>query len=516
MVVSLAGVRTALPVPGSIVRLAVACWLGISIAAVASAQIPVPATALPPEARAAHQQAAPERQLRVTSRAWTGDFDGMLERRMIRVATPYSRTLYYVDKGRERGLSVELVRDFEQWLNRKYAKQLGKRPLTIYVAARTRDRLLPDLTEGLVDIAVGNLTVTPEREQIVDFVAPADAMKVNEVLVTGPASPAVASLDDLAGKTVHVRRATSYHDSLVALNERFRAAGKPEVKLVLVADALEDEDMMEMLNAGLLSLIVVDDWKAKMWAQALPKIVVRTDVELRDSARLGWAIRKDSPKLAAELGEFYTQWAKKQGVIAYRMQQSMKRVKSLRDPSGTSDFKRFEDTVELFAKYGKQYGFDPLMLAAQGYQESTLDQSKRSHVGAIGVMQIMPATGASLKVGDITVTEPNIHGGTKYMHDLMTRYFPDANFSDQNRTLFAFASYNAGPGNISRMRKEAAKRGLKPDVWFNNVEVVTAEKIGLETTTYVRNIYKYYASYRLLLDAHDRAAKARAALAAPK
>jgi membrane-bound lytic murein transglycosylase MltF len=149
------------------------------------------------------------------------------------------------------------------------------------------------------------------------------------------------------------------------------------------------------------------------------------------------------------------------------------------------------------------------MLAAQGYQESTLDQSKRSHVGAIGVMQLMPATGASLKVGDITIMESNIHGGAKYMDELLTKYFSDAKFDNQNRTLFGFAAYNAGPGNISRMRKEAAKRSLDPDVWFDNVEVVTAEKIGLETTTYVRNIYKYYAAYRLILDAEERAQKAR-------
>lgn len=494
------------------------CLAALLVAACAPAfaQLADGTAPLHKEVRAAHKTAPPERQLRVTAREWKGDFDGMLERRTIRVAAPYSRTLFYIDRGRERGIAVELVRDFEHWINRKYAKQLGKRPLTVYIAAQPRDRLLTDVTGGLADIAVGNLTVTQAREKVVDFVAPPDAMKVNEILVSGPGSPAVASLDDLAGKTVHVRRATSYYDSLVALNQRFKAAGKPEVRIVVVADSLEDEDMMEMQSAGLLSLIVVDDWKAKMWAQALPKLTVHTGIVLREGASVGWAIRKDSPRLAAELEEFYTQWARKQGVIGYRMQQSMKRVKALRDPSKSADFKRFEDTIGLFAKYGRQYGFDPLMLAAQGYQESTLDQSKRSHVGAIGVMQIMPATGASLKVGDISIVEPNIHGGAKYMNDLMTKYFPDAKFDDQNRTLFAFASYNAGPGNISRMRKEAARRGLDPDVWFDNVELVTAEKIGLETTTYVRNIYKYYASYRLLVEAQERAAKAREALAPPK
>jgi membrane-bound lytic murein transglycosylase MltF len=127
-------------------------------------------------------------------------------------------------------------------------------------------------------------------------------------------------------------------------------------------------------------------------------------------------------------------------------------------------------------------------------------------------MQLMPQTGAELKVGDIKNIEPNIHAGAKYMDQLMTRYLADADFDEINRTLFAFACYNAGPGNIVRMRKEAEKRGLNPNVWFNNVELVTAEKIGIETTTYVRNIYKYYVAYRLLLDVEQAQEKARAAV----
>jgi len=216
------------------------------------------------------------------------------------------------------------------------------------------------------------------------------------------------------------------------------------------------------------------------------------------------------------LNDFYANWVKKQGVVPYRQKQYMKTIKALHDPGANADYKRFEQTIALFQKYGKQYNFDPLMLAAQGYQESALDQSKKSPVGAIGVMQIMPATGQSLKVGDIKVTESNVHGGAKYMDQLMTQYFKDAKFDEQNRTLFAFASYNAGPGNISKMRKEAEKRGLDPDKWFNNVETVTAEKIGIETTTYVRNIFKYYAAYKLVTEAQAAAGSAKQQVPAGK
>ena len=461
-------------------------------------------------------RATAERRLQIVNKKWTGDFDRMLERRMIRVAAPYSRSLYYNDKGRERGLSAELARDFERWINQKYAKQLGKRPLTVYLYPATRDKLLSDVAGGLADIAVGNLTVTEERLKTVAMVAPQDLPDVREILLTGPTSRRLATADDLAGRTVHVRRASSYYESLSALNDRFRKAGMAEMKLVLVPEALEDEDMMEMTNTGLFEAIVVDEWKARIWAQVLPKLTVNDRVALREGGRTGWAIRKGSPKLAAEVTDFYVNWAKKQGVIAYRLERSMKRVKELKDPSGTSEWKRFRETLALFDRYGAKYGFDPLMLAAQGYQESTLDQTKKSRAGAIGVMQIMPATGAQMKVGNIRVIEPNIHAGAKYMDELMTKYFRDAKFSEDNRALFAFASYNAGPGNITKARKEAAKRGFDPDKWFNNVEVIVSERIGTETTTYVRNIYKYYVGYKLLVEAQEARDRARQQVAAQK
>jgi membrane-bound lytic murein transglycosylase MltF len=270
---------------------------------------------------------------------------------------------------------------------------------------------------------------------------------------------------------------------------------------------------MEMLNAGLVELLVVDDWKARMWAQVLTKLTVRKDLILRAGAKTGWAIRKDSPKLADEIDDFFRNWAIKQGVADYRMRTYMRTVKELKDPTASAEYKQFVEKLALFKKYGAKYDFDPLMLAAQGYQESRLNQNAKSHVGAIGVMQLMPATGAEMKVGDIGLTEANIHAGAKYMDQLMSKYFRDAHFSEGNRPLFAFASYNCGAANVAKARTTAQNRGLDPDKWFNNVELVIAQQIGSETTTYVRNIYKYYVAYKLTLEAQEEAAKARSQVA---
>lgn len=468
------------------------------------------AAAATPDARSA----ASVRQLDLANPPWFGDFDQMVQRRMIRVLVPYSRTLYFNDKGRERGLTAEGARDFEQYINRKL--KTNKRPITVYLIPTTRDKLLSGIVEGLGDVAAGNLTVTDERLKLVDFVVLNDRGPVTEVVVTGAKGPMVASVEDLTGRIVHVRQSSSYYQSLLALNTRLRSDGKPEVKLRLVPEALEDEDMMEMANAGLIDILIVDDWKAKLWAQILPNLRVNDKVVVREGGRIGWAIHKERPKLAQILKEFGSEVAPKLGAYASRLKMEMRQVKQLKDPTQSADWKRFEQVIALFRRYSDRYGFDPLMLAAQGYQESQLRQDAHSRVGAIGVMQLMPDTGAAMKVGDIHVTEANIHAGAKYMDTLMKEYFADAHFSEGEGPLFAFASYNAGPGNIARMRTEAAKRGLDPDKWFNNVELVVAEKIGLETTTYVRNIYKYYITYKLILDAQTETEKARQQVAPAK
>ena len=475
-----------------------------SLLLVTSAMGQIPAS---PQPKPPSQQEV--RHIDISNQPWTGDFDKMLERRIIRVLAPYSRTLYFTDKGHERGITAENVRDFERWINKKYAKTLRKRPVTVFIIPATRDKLLPEVSKGMGDIAAGDITVTEDRLKEVDFASPEDTFAVKELVITGPKSPAIQTAEDLSGKTVHVRKSSSYYESLEALNERFKKEGKPIVRMVFVPDALEDEDMMEMLNAGLLETIIVDDWLAEIWAQILPGIKVNKQGMVREGGKIGWAVRKGSPKLTAEILDFNRNFLKKHGKVGERIKRYMSHVKQIKNSTGTAQWKRFERTLALFEKYGQKYNFDALMLAAQGFQESQLDQNARSPRGAIGVMQVMPATGAELRVGDIKEMEPNIHAGAKYMDRLMTSTFPDANFSEVDRSLFAFASYNAGPGNISRMRKEAAKSGLNPDKWFNHVEIVTAQKIGMETTTYVRNIYKYYVSYKLQLDAQETARKAR-------
>jgi membrane-bound lytic murein transglycosylase MltF len=425
---------------------------------------------------------------------WTGDLDGMRERRTIRVLTTYNRTLYFIDKGAERGTAADQGRLLETELNKTMAD--GHLKVSVVFVPVSRDELLPALLDGRGDLVMGNLTVTPERQKIVDFTDPWIA-NVDEIVVTGPNGPAIAALDDLSGQEVLVRESSSYFESLVALNTDFEARGLKPVVIVPAPEEFEDEDLLEMAAAGLVKVIVVDNHKAWFWQRVIPSLKLYPTVVLRRGSEIAWAVRKDSPQLKAALNGFLSKNGKDSLTARMIFRRYLLNTRYVKGATAEAEMKRFRELVAYFRKYGSQYNLDWMLMAAQGYQESRLDQQAKSHVGAVGVMQIMPATGKELKV-DITKAEGNIQGGVKYIRFIIDKYYKSEPMDDLNKGLFAFAAYNCGPGRVRQLRRDAAARGLDANVWFDNVERVAAEKIGRETVTYVSNIYKYYVSYLLV------------------
>jgi membrane-bound lytic murein transglycosylase MltF len=236
-------------------------------------------------------------------------------------------------------------------------------------------------------------------------------------------------------------------------------------------------------------------------------LTIHQDIAVREGVQLAWAVRKNSPKLLAVLNPFtasHRRGTQFGNVLFQKYLQSTKIVKSSTLPA---ELTKFEALQQIFKRYGQQYDLDYLLMMAQGYQESRLDQSVRSQVGAVGVMQVMPATGKELNVGDIHLIETNVHAGVKYIRFMIDRYFANEPMDGVNKILFAFAAYNGGPGRVRQLRAEATSRGLNPNVWFNNVEHIAGERIGRETVQYVSNIYKYYVAYQLTLqEAEERKA----------
>ena len=426
---------------------------------------------------------------------FTGDLDGMVGRRMVRVLTTHSRTQYFVDRGTPRGTVYDQGKLLEADLNKRF----GSKKLAIHVhfVAVSREELIPALLAGKGDIVMANLTVTPERQAVVDFSEPW-ITGIDEIVVTAPNSPPLSTVDDLSGRTVFVRPSSSYYQSLVELNERLARDQKRPVTIIPAPEEFEDEDLLEMANAGLVDTLIVDNHKAWFWQRVWPKLKLYPTITLRTGGEVAWAVRKDNPQLKSALNAFLA--ANGANSLTARMifRRYLLNTQYVKGAAAEQARKRFQTLVALFRKYGDRYAMDWMLMAAQGYQESRLDHAARSHVGAIGVMQVMPLTGQELKVGDITLLEPNIHAGVKYMRTIVDRHFKDAPMDDLNKVLFAFAAYNAGPGRVRQLRREAAERSLDANVWFNNVERIASERIGRETVTYVSNIYKYYVSYLLI------------------
>jgi membrane-bound lytic murein transglycosylase MltF len=345
----------------------------------------------------------------------------------------------------------------------------------------------------------------------VDFSNPTRT-NVSEVVVTGPGAPPIASIDDLSGKQVWVRRDSKYYESLVALNGRLTANGHKPVVIRDAPSNLEDDDLLEMVNAGLIPITVVDNYLAQFWKKVFPDLNVHDAVALRTGGVLGLAMRHNSPLLAAALNAFIAKFGLGTAFGNVIEQRYLVSTKYVTDATSEAERNKFLQMADLFRKYGNEYGVDYLLMAAQGFQESQLNQNAKSAVGAVGVMQIMPATGAEEKVGDIRQLEPNIHAGVKYMRFMIDRYYKDEPMDDLNKVLFTFASYNAGAGRVSRLRREAQERGLNPNVWFGNVEQIASERVGQETVTYVANIYKYYVAYQLVVERRAQRAAARQAV----
>jgi membrane-bound lytic murein transglycosylase MltF len=447
---------------------------------------------------------------------WTGDYDELAKHNILRMLVLYNKTGFFYDKGRPRGVVPDIAEEMERYMTEKL-KTRAKKFKMVFIPVSPA-QLEKYLNDGSGDLVATSIVVTPEREKQMDFTIPILSGEYAKlVVVTNKNAPQITSLDDLSGKEIYVNPVTLSYKLLKEQSQKLKQAGKPEINVKESDPNLTDEDLLEMTNAGVIPATVTFSYRAGLWSTVLPEIIIHSDIPLSDGVNLAFAMRKNSPKLKAVMNDFLKDH--RQGTVFGRImfQKYYANKKFIRNATSREELRKFESYVKYFQKYAAEYNFDYLMLAAQGYQESKLQQELVSPRGAVGVMQVLPQYAAArpINIPNVRQAEPNIHAGTKMLAQITTTYFNDPAITPINKTLFTFAAYNAGQNRIVRLRKQAAAEGLNPNEWFGNVEIVVAKDIGQETVQYVSNVYKYYVAYKMAVEQRQLRAAAMTGTAAP-
>jgi membrane-bound lytic murein transglycosylase MltF len=440
---------------------------------------------------------------------YTDDLDGLIRRREIRVLTTYNKTNFFIVEGSPRGFEYDLLKQYQAYLKTRVNKRNW--PVTFLFIPVPFEDLLPALIEGRGDIAAAGLTITPEREKRVAFTNPY-LSDVKEVVVTSRSATGIETLDDLSGRRVYVDPQTSYAQSLRALGKKFAKRGLKPIEIVDADPKLLTEDILDLVNAGIVDLTVADNHLAELWSTVLPNIKVRNDLALRQGGRIAWAVRKNNPKLRKSLNSAITKISKGTETGNILFSRYFKDTKWIVNPLSEKEIEKLVDLEMLFKKYGEKYEFDWRAIAAVAFQESKLNQAVKSKSGAVGLMQIKPKTAKAdpINISNISKTENNIHAGVKYMAFLRETYFDDSKIKPVDRLDFVLAAYNAGPTRVDKLRHLAKKKGLTPNRWFFNVEQIARQSGLRETVNYVANVNKYYIAYKLSAKAYrERAARLR-------
>ena len=445
----------------------VSSWLLVvacaAIACIVTALQPMGAYPVPPAAEnpasplvsfARQQESAPA--LPTSYEHWTGNLDGMLKRRQVRALVVYSKSLFFYDQGRPMGISYEALQEFQRTLNRKF--KTGNLPVTVTFLPVGYDQLEQALISGLGDLIAIPVAITPERQQKVAFSTPI-MTGVKQIVVTGSSRAAVTNLDGLSGREVFVNPLTVYSESLQKLNKSFEGKGKKPVIVRPADNNLGDEDLLEMVNAGLIPATVTINLRALLWDKVFDHLQLCSACVLSNEERLAWVMRKDSPKLKQVVDEFVESHREGTSFGNTLLRRYLQNTKWVKNAASGSEMRKFRLYIDFFKKYAAEYDFNYLMLVALGYQESGLNQDRRNPSGALGIMQVIPryAAASPIDIPNVDTAEPNIHAGTKMLRVIADTYFNDQKLDALNKTLFTFASYNAGPNRIASLRKKAAK-----------------------------------------------------------
>ena len=231
----------------------------------------------------------------------TGDLDDMVKNRNIRALVVISPIGFFYSNGLPKGINYEALEEFQKFINQKL--KTGTLDVKVSFLPLRPDQMEAALTQGVGDIIAYGIVVTPEREQRVAFSTPI-MTDVSQIIVTGPNYSTVSTLADLGGKEVYVNPLTTYYTNLQKVNETLQKEGKTPIVIKAADKNLMDDDLVQMVNAGLIPATVTTKQKAALWAQVLTRLQPHPELPIATGGQLAWVMRKNNPQFKQVVDEF--------------------------------------------------------------------------------------------------------------------------------------------------------------------------------------------------------------------
>ena len=409
---------------------------------------------------------------------------------VLRVLVNQSRNSSGQVQGESVGVEYHRLRAFERYLN---GHARDGQEITLKIIPKAKDQLLGALLRGEGDLmAPGELLdVKPTHA-----VTPSDPIieRVPLMLVGVKGERRYTRLEQLSGRTVALTTGSAAGEALNLINQKLALRKLPPVNIEWVDPTLAVEDVLEMVQAGIYHLTLVEQPIAERWAKLMPKLRFDRKVLVSEPGAMRWYVRRDASMLRASVDRFLTTYTvpADQNVAFERVYRRLYRVHY---PLARADRQKLEKLRPVLQKHAQQQGMDWLNLAALAFKESTLNPNAKGSGGATGLLQITPSAAQRVGVNNIQNVEGNVQAGAKYLAMIRRKFFASPRLNERERLAFVLAAYNMGPERVQAMRAEARRRGLNPNQWFFQVERIAMEQVGMGAVSYVNSVNKYYLAF---------------------
>lgn len=438
-----------------------------------------------------------EMNLPTTAPMYKGTLEQIKEKRLLRVLTTGSSFNYFIYNGRQSGFEYDMAKKFVDQLNKQMGLTSEVEKIRLKMVPVKYDQLFYFLENGLGDMIAAGMTYTKDRAQKFQFTT---AYNFTSEIIVHNSKIKIDSIDDLAGRTVHVRQSSSYVPSLNQLNQKLKNKNLKPLRIEFVDESLDTESILEMVSLGRFELTVADSHLAFIAQKLFDELIVNEDLLIREKSSISWVLPQETPQLLQMANSFLPQYrigSLHGNINIKRYFKNAARIKSRYFSETKLEISPFDS---VFKKYAQQYAWDWRLLAAIAYQESRFRQNIKNRWGATGVMQIKQAVAQEPYVDISSIAGPknydsNIHAGVKYLTWLKNTYFDDEKILPEDQIYLSLAAYNAGPGRLKQARKKAKEWGHNPNKWFGELEYVLLKMNFTEPVKYVGDIHQRHTAY---------------------